>query len=218
MHRLMLPLLLACCAAGHAAEPPVAHYGQEATGDDANAPGGQLREQVIMRAVADYLGEHPEEWMPSETDVEAALPAFRQSVACLPYPPAASMDDPETGRFIVAGLIAGNSAQRFLHRNFGGGRLLFQQADTEAFDATHKLAQKLEAQGKFSFATPSCAPRPMPTGRGITAHPCPRRPMKRPRSTRRPSSSPASRRRKGSRRKRGRGSRRPWRARMLAHA
>lgn len=154
MHRLMLPLLLACCAAGHAAEPPVAHYGQEATGDDANAPGGQLREQVIMRAVADYLGEHPEEWMPSETDVEAALPAFRQSVACLPYPPAASMDDPETGRFIVAGLIAGNSAQRFLHRNFGGGRLLFQQADTEAFDATHKLAQKLEAQGKFSFATP----------------------------------------------------------------
>ncbi len=162
----MLPLLLACCAASHAAEPPVAYYGQEAIhlangedADDAGDPGGQLREQVIMRAVADYLGEHHGDWMPSEADVDAALPAFRQSVACLPYPPAAYMDNPGTVRFIVAGLIAGNSAQRFLHRNFGGGRLLFQQAGTEAFDATRKLAQELEAQGRFSFATPELRAR-----------------------------------------------------------
>ncbi len=161
MRRLVLPLLLACCAASHAAEPPAAFYGQEAihlaegdAADDTGDPGGQLREQVIMRAVTDYLREHRQEWVPSEAEIDAATPRYLHALACLPYPSDMYTEKPEIVRFVVAGLIAGNSAQRLLYRNFGGGRVLFQQAGSEAFDATHTLAQALEAQGKFAFATP----------------------------------------------------------------
>jgi hypothetical protein len=45
--------------------------------------------------------------------------------------------------------------QRFIYERNGGGRLLFQQAGVEAFDATLNLILKLEKQGAFSIADPT---------------------------------------------------------------
>ncbi len=41
--------------------------------------------------------------------------------------------------------------QQHLYKKYGGGRLLFQQAGVEAFDATHKWLESLEAAGKFKI-------------------------------------------------------------------
>ena len=42
--------------------------------------------------------------------------------------------------------------QRFLYDNFGGGRILWQQAGIEAFDAMHKWLLAQEKAGKFQVA------------------------------------------------------------------
>lgn len=156
MHCLMSPLLLACCVAGHAAEPPVAHYGQEAihlsTGDDANDPGGQLREQVIMRAAADYLGDHPEDALGNRRGNGAAR-----------FPPVRGLPALPTRR------IHGRSGNRALHRcGVDRGQQCakvppsqFRRREAAVPASRHRgvrrhpqAPQELETQGKFSFATP----------------------------------------------------------------
>jgi hypothetical protein len=42
-------------------------------------------------------------------------------------------------------------AQRFIYLNHGRGRLLFQQAGMEAFDATRRLILHLEERGEIKF-------------------------------------------------------------------
>ncbi|MGI9475004.1 MAG: glycoside hydrolase family 71/99-like protein [Rubripirellula sp.] len=44
--------------------------------------------------------------------------------------------------------------QKHLHDNFGGGRVLWQQAGIEAFDAMHRWILEQERQGNFSIADP----------------------------------------------------------------
>ena len=44
--------------------------------------------------------------------------------------------------------------QRFIYEHNGGGRILFQQAGAEAFDATLSLILKLEKEGAFTIADP----------------------------------------------------------------
>jgi hypothetical protein len=44
--------------------------------------------------------------------------------------------------------------QQHLYKKYGGGRLLFQQAGVEAFDANHKWLESLEAAGKFRITDP----------------------------------------------------------------
>lgn len=44
--------------------------------------------------------------------------------------------------------------QQHLYKKYGGGRLLFQQAGMEAFDANRKWLESLEAAGKFKITDP----------------------------------------------------------------
>jgi hypothetical protein len=44
--------------------------------------------------------------------------------------------------------------QQHLYKKYGGGRLLFQQAGLEAFDANRKWLESLEAAGKFKITDP----------------------------------------------------------------
>jgi hypothetical protein len=44
--------------------------------------------------------------------------------------------------------------QQHLYKKYGGGRLLFQQAGVEAFDANRKWLESLEAAGKFKITDP----------------------------------------------------------------
>jgi hypothetical protein len=155
--------LLICCllfpALVRADDPVVAHYGAEEIqrsqlGEDREeAAGEKLRELVLERALGDYLKAHREQWWPGEAEMERAIAAYRHARACLPYelPP----EEPETERFVATYLIAQQMAQRWLWREFGGGRLLFQQAGIEAFDATHALLRKLEADEVFQIHDPA---------------------------------------------------------------
>lgn len=52
--------------------------------------------------------------------------------------------------------MGGNrKAQRCTYQQYGQGRLLFQQAGEEAFDATYRLILALEKKGQFKFANPA---------------------------------------------------------------
>ena len=44
--------------------------------------------------------------------------------------------------------------QRHIYLKYGGGRILFQQAGLESFDATHKWIESLEEAGKFKITDP----------------------------------------------------------------
>ncbi|MFO0883663.1 MAG: hypothetical protein U0894_05655 [Pirellulales bacterium] len=44
--------------------------------------------------------------------------------------------------------------QRHLYDKFGGGRILWQQAGLEAFDAMHKWLESMEAAGEFKISDP----------------------------------------------------------------
>lgn len=44
--------------------------------------------------------------------------------------------------------------QRHLYDNFGGGRILWQQAGLEAFDANRKWIESMEAKGEFTISDP----------------------------------------------------------------
>ncbi|HEY4561073.1 MAG TPA: hypothetical protein VIG54_10075 [Lysobacter sp.] len=77
-------------------------------------------------------------------EVSAALDARR---ACEPH----YLHDAAARDFMARYLLANRNLLRHVHSRFGGGRLLFQQAGMEAFDATRRLVEHLEAQGRLTF-------------------------------------------------------------------
>ena len=52
-------------------------------------------------------------------------------------------------------LLVGWKYNTYLYKHFGGGRLLFQQAGVEAFDATHEFLKHLEREKYFEIADES---------------------------------------------------------------
>ena len=59
------------------------------------------------------------------------------------------------GRTFAVFVLKNWKFQRFLYDNFGGGRLLWQQAGTEAFDAMHQWLLAQEKAGKFKVTDPA---------------------------------------------------------------
>jgi hypothetical protein len=58
------------------------------------------------------------------------------------------------GRFFAQFVLDNWKFQRHLYDRYGGGRILWQQAGLEAFDATHKWLQAQEEAGQFKFTDP----------------------------------------------------------------
>jgi len=54
-------------------------------------------------------------------------------------------------KFIAKFLAGGWKYNAYLYKNFGRGRLLFQQAGIEAFDATHEFLKYLEREKYFEI-------------------------------------------------------------------
>jgi hypothetical protein len=114
--------------------------------------GEAARARVAMPAIAAYLAAHRDEWELSPVEADVALAGFRRALACDPnYRPD---DDAERSPWIAKALASGEKAQRFIHQRFGGGRLLFQQAGVEAYDATYRLLLHLEREGAFVVYDP----------------------------------------------------------------
>jgi hypothetical protein len=58
------------------------------------------------------------------------------------------------GRFFAQFVLDNWKFQRHLYDRFGGGRILWQQAGLEAFDAMHKWLQAQEEAGQFKITDP----------------------------------------------------------------
>ena len=58
------------------------------------------------------------------------------------------------GEFFAVWTMKSWKFQRHLHVEYGGGRILWQQAGLEAFDATRKWLESLEKAGKFKITDP----------------------------------------------------------------
>ena len=52
-------------------------------------------------------------------------------------------------------MVANWKLQRHLYKHYGGGRILWQQAGLEAFDAMHAWLKQREKEGEFSIADPA---------------------------------------------------------------
>lgn len=68
--------------------------------------------------------------------------------------PAENRPDPAQLGEIARSVIERHKFQVALYRKFGGGRVLFQQAGMEAFDATKRMLEDAEKAGRFSIAEP----------------------------------------------------------------
>lgn len=64
----------------------------------------------------------------------------------------ARLDPP--GESFAAWMLKNWKFQRHLHEKYGGGRILFQQAGLEAFDATRKWLEAMERDGQFKIHDP----------------------------------------------------------------
>jgi len=58
------------------------------------------------------------------------------------------------GRSQAVFMLVGWKLQKFLHDSYGGGRILFQQAGLEAFDATRAFLESEEKKGSVEFTDP----------------------------------------------------------------
>lgn len=107
---------------------------------------------IVNPALLAYLELHRREWAPTQADVEHYLKIDRERLACGAFEPLGGTPEQEQE---FARLMTGQlKMQRFIHRRHGGGRVLFQQSGTEAYDATRRLLLDLERQGAFAITDP----------------------------------------------------------------
>lgn len=116
-------------------------------------------ELTVAPALKDYLAAHRADWEPDEATQQRAEAALRRSLACLPYA-TPEYDVPGVARFSANALISGVQIQRFIHRRFGGGRLLTPNRGVPlvgamAFDANNRLVRQLEQDGAFRIVDPT---------------------------------------------------------------
>jgi hypothetical protein len=144
-------LILMCVsamAAGTDGERIVGRVGDvNVTADDLAK--AKTPDQVFVRpAMTKYFESRKELITPTEEELKIVQENIRTKMRQMKAEGNHSMDnvDPE---FIAKFLLAGWKYNTYLYDNFGGGRLLFQQAGVEAFDATHEFLKYLEKEGYF---------------------------------------------------------------------
>ncbi|KRG63587.1 hypothetical protein ABB26_11805 [Stenotrophomonas humi] len=119
----------------------------------------KLVQLTLSPAIYEYLSAHRNQWEPDEATLQRAEAAMRRSLACLPYP-TTLYDTPSVARFTAKALISGVLMQRFIHRSFGGGRLLEPKRGVllpgvMAFDANNRMVHQLEEDGAFRILDPA---------------------------------------------------------------
>ena len=161
MLKFLLPLALALAwmpAATAQDDPVVGRVGDvevrasQITGD-ADEQGHLLRVLVIEPAMQDYFKQYADDIQLTKAEQNEAVLGMRRAVACIEPAHRPQARNAEEVLFIATLLTTNVKLQRFIYQRFGGGRLLFQQSGIEAFDATRRLVEHLEAQGKFEFTS-----------------------------------------------------------------
>jgi hypothetical protein len=156
----MMPaaLLIGLLLASEPSDRLVGYVGQQAihesqiTGDNEREREQSLRRLFIGPAIKAYLEPFRSQWQLTEGEIQELILAYRESRPCSPPPPGPMPPDFE--RMFAKFIGENTKRQRFIYEHNGGGRLLFQQAGIEAFDATLSLILKLEKEGAFTISDP----------------------------------------------------------------
>ncbi len=112
-----------------------------------------LRAALISPAIGAYLKSHKEEISLSEAESNSIIDSYNAYRKCKPEIGLTELKPP-FDKFFAQMMGGGTKAQRFIYQNHGRGRVLFQQAGTEAFDATYRLILQLEKNGDIKFSSP----------------------------------------------------------------
>ncbi|MGQ4660570.1 hypothetical protein [Lysobacter sp. F6437] len=136
---------------GHVLGEPV--HASQIQGANQAERADSLRNAVVSPAIKAYLEPHRSEWSLSEDEIASITRSYKALVSCKPELNLQPMEPP-FDRIFAAMVGGGTKIQRFIYLNHGGGRLLFQQAGMEAFDATRTLVLQLEREGKFGLSDP----------------------------------------------------------------
>ncbi len=129
-------------------------HASQITGTDDAERAASLRENFIRPAIGDYLKSHAGEVELTEAESASIIASYNALRACMPELGLMEFKPPFDKLYAV--MIGGNAkAQRFIYLNHGRGRVLFQQAGAEAFDATYRLILALEEEGKIRFDNPA---------------------------------------------------------------
>ena len=136
---------------GHVQEAPV--YADQIVGDDAQARAESARSIFIYPMQDAWYRQHAAQFKISDAEakvLEDQLVAYAKcSKSGYEVP-----KDP-IWRMIHMNMIGGAAKiQKLLYQQFGGGRLLFQQAGVEAFDAMRRMLEQREADGDFAITDP----------------------------------------------------------------
>ncbi|MFT3668258.1 MAG: hypothetical protein QM795_06655 [Pseudoxanthomonas sp.] len=154
-------LLLAMALAAGATEPRreigrvegVPVYADQIGGVTPQARAEDARRLFMAPILRSWMRAHAHAARPTpaqRADIEAAIERYA-TCSGNGY----RLPDDAAQRVMVVDMLAGNIAlQRRLYAEFGGGRLLFQQAGVEAFDATRVMLERAEAEGRLSFNDP----------------------------------------------------------------
>ena len=151
-------LLIGLLLASEPTDRLIGHLGQQAIhesqieGTNEQEREQSLRKLFIGPAIKAYLEPFRSQWQLTEREAEELILAYRESQSCSSPPPAPMPPDFE--RMFAKFIGENTKIQRFIYEHHGGGRMLFQQAGTEAFDATLNLILKLEKEGAFTIADP----------------------------------------------------------------
>lgn len=154
---LMLLLPAASAAAelrrqvGHVEGVPV--FADQIVGEDKQQRADKALELFMRPILQDWYRQHAAELRVTEAEasmLESQILAYSEcSQNGYEFP-----EDPEW-RAITLNMFGGMAKARvLLYAQHGGGRLLFQQGGTEAFDATRRLLEQRESEGAFAITDP----------------------------------------------------------------
>jgi hypothetical protein len=137
---------------GRVGDVPV--YADQITGQTATERANSARALFTRQALADWYAGNAAATALSDDERRMLIAQIEAYAACsgngytLPTDPA--------WREAALQMLGGNAkVQKRLYDQFGGGRLLFQQAGVEAFDATRRLLEQREREGAFTFTDPA---------------------------------------------------------------
>ena len=136
---------------GQVAGQPV--YADQITGDSPQARADSARSLFMAPTLRRWIRDHAASARPTESEKQRAEAAIAAYAACSGNGYALP-EDPALKDGVLSMLLGNVKLQKRLHDDYGGGRLLFQQAGVEAFDATRSMLEAREAEGAFAITDP----------------------------------------------------------------
>lgn len=104
-----------------------------------------LHEAFVIPVLAKYREAHREVLTPTKDEIQFALAVFNKKREANQKP----LDE-----FFAKFMLDNWKLQKHLYDNFGGGRILWQQAGVEAFDAMRTWMEAQEKKGEFKVTSP----------------------------------------------------------------